>query len=216
MNHSYVYPGLGCLGQGFVVPVSSTGQALAQPTRASQPCKCSLNHPSPRQHLELMAASRTPHNLQRPTRQGHDPINQLARVTSISPDQLQAWKPSYQLIDNQLCTISVLDVSGVDHDCQQQSYGVHDDMPCGPSPSYRHHSHEAPFFRRLHALAVYDRRAGRSLSSIGCPYPLAQGLMDLLPGSVLSPFPKIPPHGAPRREVMRHGSPRAAVATQCR
>ena len=129
MNHSYVYPGLGCLGQGFVVPVSSTGQALAQPTRASQPCKCSLNHPSPRQHLELMAASRTPHNLQRPTRQGHDPINQLARVTSISPDQLQAWKPSYQLIDNQLCTISVLDVSGVDHDCQQQSYGVHDDMP---------------------------------------------------------------------------------------
>ena len=116
-------------GSSFVVPVSSTGQALAQPTATSQPCKCSLNHPSSRQHLELMAVSRTPHNLQRPTRQGHDPINQLACVTSISPDQSQAREPSLQFANNQLCTISVLDVSGVDHDCQQQSYSVHDDMP---------------------------------------------------------------------------------------
>ena len=98
MNHSYVDPGLGCIGQSFVVPVSSTGQALAQPTAPAEPCECSFDHPSSRQHLELMAVS-------------------------------------------------------------------------GP-----------------------------------------QGLMDSFPCTILSPFPKIPPHGAPRREVMRHGSPRAAVA----
>ena len=45
-------------------------------------------------------------------------------------------------------TISVLDVSRMNHDGQQQSYRVHGDVTLAiPSPSYQHHSHEAPFFR---------------------------------------------------------------------
>ena len=32
----------------------------------------------------------------------------------------------------------------------------------------------------------------------------AAGPLDSFPCTILSPFPKIPPHGAPRREVMRH------------
>ena len=124
MNHSYVYPGLGCLGQSFVV--------LAQPTAASQPCQCSFDDPSSWQHLEMMAVSRTPHNLQYPARCGQHPINQLTGVTSVRPYQLQVRKPSYQLIDDQLCAISVLDVSRMNHDGQQQPYGVHDDVTLAP------------------------------------------------------------------------------------
>ena len=55
MNHSYVDPGLRCIGQSFVVPVSSTGQALAQPTAPAEPRECSFNHPSSRQHLKVVA-----------------------------------------------------------------------------------------------------------------------------------------------------------------
>ena len=115
-----MHPGLGCLGQGFVV--------LAQPTTASEPCQCSFNDPSSWQHLKMMAVSRTPHNLQHPARYGHHPINQLTSVASVRPDQSQVRKPSYQLIDDQLCTISVLDVSRMNHDGQQQSYRVHGDV----------------------------------------------------------------------------------------
>ena len=120
MNHSYVYPGLGCVCQSFVV--------LAQPTAASEPCQCSFNDPSSRQHLKMMSVSRTPHNLQHPARYGHHPINQLTGVSSVRPYQSQVRKPSYQLMYDQLCAISVLDVSRVNHDGQQQSYGVHDDV----------------------------------------------------------------------------------------
>ena len=45
MNHSYVDPGLRCIGQSFVV--------LAQPTAPAEPRECSFNHPSSRQHLKV-------------------------------------------------------------------------------------------------------------------------------------------------------------------
>ena len=80
---------------------------------------------------------------------------------------------------------------------------------CGLSPSYQHHSREAPLFRRLHALAVYDRCAGRSLPPMGCSYPVAQGFMDSLPGSVLSPGAEVVKRRAPRGKVVRQHSPRA-------
>ena len=44
------------------------------------------------------------------------------------PRSIAGTKPSYQLIDDQLCTISVLDVSRMNHDGQQQSYRVHGDV----------------------------------------------------------------------------------------
>ena len=86
------------------------------------------------------------------------------------------------------------------------SYGVHY-AACGPSPGI---ITTTPFFRRLHALAVYDSRAGRSLSSIGFSYPLAQGLMDPLPGSVLSPSAEVVKRRAPRGKVV--SPPRAPAS----
>ena len=74
MNHSYVDPGLRCIGQSFVV--------LAQPTAPAEPRECSFNHPSSRQHLKVVAVPGALDNLERPACQGPDPLDQL----SIGPD----------------------------------------------------------------------------------------------------------------------------------
>ena len=128
MNHSYVDPGLRCIGQSFVVPVSSTGQALAQPTAPAEPRECSFNHPSSRQHLKVVAVPGALDNLERPACQGPDPLDQLSSIASVSPNQSQAGKPSFQLVHNQPCPVPVLDVSRVNHDSQQHPYGIHDDV----------------------------------------------------------------------------------------
>ena len=120
MNHCDMHPSLGRGRQGFVV--------LAQPTAPTQPRECSLNHPSSGQHLKLMATPRTPDDFQNIARKGLDPIHQPASVTSISPNQPQTPEPSHQFVDDQLCTISVLDVSRMDHHGQQQPHGIHYDV----------------------------------------------------------------------------------------
>ena len=128
MNHSYVDPGLGCLGQSFVVPVSSTGQALAQPTAPAEPRECSFNHPSSRQHLKVVAVPGALDNLERPACQGPDPLDQLSSIASIGPDQPHAGKPLYQFIDDQLRSISILDIGRMHHHRQQQPHGIYNDV----------------------------------------------------------------------------------------
>ena len=125
MNHSYVDPGLGCIGQSFVVPVSSTGQALAQPTAPAEPRECSFDHPSSRQHLKVVAVPGALDNLERPACQGPDPLDQLSSIASIGPDQPHAGKPPYQFIDDQLGSISILDIGRMHHHRQQQPHGIY-------------------------------------------------------------------------------------------
>ena len=128
MNHSYVDPGLGCLGQSFVVPVSSTGQALAHPTAPAEPRECSFDHPSSRQHSKTMAVPGALYNLERPACQGPDPLDQLSSIASIGPDQPHAGKPPYQFIDDQLRPIPILDIGRMHHHRQQQPHGIYNDM----------------------------------------------------------------------------------------
>ena len=120
MNRSYVQPRFRCTGQGFIV--------LAQPATTSQPRQCSLNHPPAWQHLKLMAGPGTLDDLQDPARHGHHPVHQLAAVASVSPDESKAWESSYQFIDDQPRTISVLDIGRMHHHRQQQAHGIYDDV----------------------------------------------------------------------------------------
>ena len=120
MNRSYIQPRFRCTGQGFIV--------LAQPATTSQPRQCSLNHPPAWQHLKLMAGPGTLDDLQDPARHGHHPVHQLAAVASVSPDESKAWESSYQFIDDQPRTISVLDIGRMHHHRQQQAHGIYDDV----------------------------------------------------------------------------------------
>ena len=120
MSHSYVDPGLGCFRQRLVV--------LAQPATPSQPRECSLNHPSARQRLELMTVPGTPHDFKRPSCQLPHPLDQFPPIARVSPDQTHTPKASFQFRDNQLRSVSVLNVGGMHHHVQQQPHGIHYDV----------------------------------------------------------------------------------------
>ena len=77
MNHSYMGPRLGCIGQSFVV--------LAHPTAPAEPRECSFDHPSSRQHLKTVAVPGALDNLECPACQGPDPLDQLSSIASIGP-----------------------------------------------------------------------------------------------------------------------------------
>ena len=120
MSHSYVDPSLGCFRQRLIV--------LAQPAAPSQPRKCSLNHPSARQYVELVAIPGTPHDFKRPSRQLPHPLDQFSRVARVSPDQSHTLKPTFQLAYDQLRAVSVLNIGRMRHHVQQQPRGVHYDV----------------------------------------------------------------------------------------
>lgn len=121
MRHSYVDPSLCCLGQGFIV--------FAQTTTPTQPRQRSFNDPASWQYLELVGVSWTLDYLHNPARQRLNPVNQLSRVASVRPDQLEAGETPYQFVDNKLSPIPVLDISRVGHDGQEQTHGVYHDVP---------------------------------------------------------------------------------------
>ena len=113
-----MYPCFRGIGQGLIV--------LTQPTASTQPRQSSLDYPPSRQHLELMTGARTLHNFKDVARIDPDPIYQLPSVSRVCPNQSQTWKSSSQLVYNQLCSVSVLDISGMDHNSQQHSHCIHD------------------------------------------------------------------------------------------
>ena len=145
MNHSYVGPRLGCIGQSFVVPVSSTGQALAHPTAPAEPRECSFDHPSSRQHLKTVAVPGALDNLECPACQGPDPLDQL--------------RP-----------IPILDIGRMHHHRQQQPHGIYNDMSLSTVDLLASViATRPPFFRRLDRLAVYDSSARCRVPPLGLP-----------------------------------------------
>ena len=120
-GHSGVDPGFGGFRQCFII--------LAQSPVPAQPGESALHHPASGQHLKAVAVPGTPHYLQSPTRQCRHPLDQLSGVAAICPDQAQPGKPSGQLADDQLGPIPVLHVGWVHRHRQQQSLGIHHNMP---------------------------------------------------------------------------------------
>ena len=200
MNHSYVDPHLRCIGQSFVV--------LAQPTAPAEPRECSFNHPSSRQHLKVVAVSRALHNLEHPACHGPDPLDQLSSIASIGPDQPHSGESPSQFIDDQLGSISILNIGRMHHHRKQQPHGIYNDV----------------------SLSTVDLLA----SVIATRPPFSVVFTDWLSmmaalGVGLPPLPNFGPQGMdsfvlsrlhsentttqyPKWEVMWHGSPRAAVA----
>ena len=211
MSHGYMDPGLGGGRQGFIV--------LAQPPAPFQPSQRPLHHPSPRQHLKVMAVLGTLHDLHHPAGPGHDPINQLPSVAPVSPDQLQAWKSSGQLGDHQFRPSRSWTLAG----CTTTANSI--PMVSTPwflpqcasffrRPSYRRHSREAPFFRGLHALVVDDRRAGNGTSACGLPDHGPQCLVDSFPSPIPGPLAEVFVQRLPMRQVVGDHPPRATGAQQ--
>ena len=120
MNHRNLNPCLTGLGQFFIV--------FAQPPAPPKPGQGSLHHPSPGQHLELVAVQWTLDDLEQPATEGECPLHKLSSITPIGPNQLEPRKSPHQLRKHQLGSITVLDVGSVDHHSQRQSQGIHHNM----------------------------------------------------------------------------------------
>ena len=57
-----------------------------------------------------------------------DNLDQLSSIASIGPDQPHAGKPPYQFIDDQLGSISILDIGRMHYHRQQQPHGIYNDV----------------------------------------------------------------------------------------
>src|SRR5215472_8044723 len=66
--------------------------------------------------------------------------------------------------------------------------------------------------RRAHGLAVGDARRRLGFSPLGHPHGAAQGILDLVPGTVLLPLAEVPEGAVPVRQVRRQCPPGAALA----
>ena len=88
---------------------------LTQPTKPAEPGKGSLNNPAMGQNFETHRIVRSLYNFQNPWPEVFRPIHQLPRVSAVGPDPLQAGKAVRQSFQNQLGSVSILNVCGMNH-----------------------------------------------------------------------------------------------------
>ena len=124
VDHRYMNPGLTGFWQFLVV--------LAEPSASAEPGQRPFNHPSARQHLELVAVRSPAHHLQQPSSSLPSPRHQPTGIGRIRPDDLEPGEPAQQLGQHQPGPVPVLDVGGVNHHGQEQPGGVHYDVALAP------------------------------------------------------------------------------------
>ena len=84
---------------------------------------------------------------------------------------------------------------------------------CAPLLSCRRHSRKSPPFCRLHALAIDNRCTGALLAPLLISDAIAKGVMDLLPGPIVSPLLEVHIDRRVRGKIVREHAPSTA-ATQ--
>ena len=196
MNHCDVDPDLRRIGQRLVV--------FTETTTLPEPSECSFNNPPSCQGLELMTVLGTFHNL-------HDPITQLSGVARVSPDELEVRESPYQFVNNQLSSISVLDISRVDHNSQEQTNGIHNDMPLLVHQLLASIiTPVAPFPSSL-PTGVDDRCARCGVFALSPTHLGSKSLMDSFQRTIAPPRPEIQPYGPPRWRVVWQRPPGTPV-----
>ena len=105
---------------------------LAEPSAPAEPGQRPFNHPSARQHLELVAVRSPAHHFQQPSSSLPRPRHQSTGIGRIGLDGLKPGEPTQQLGQHQPGPVPVLDVGGVNHHGQEQPGGVHYDVALAP------------------------------------------------------------------------------------
>ena len=124
VDHRYMNPGLTGFWQFLVV--------LAEPSAPAEPGQRAFNHPSARQHLELVAGRSPAHHLQQPSSSLPSPRHQPTGIGRIGPDDFKPGEPAQQLGQHQFGPVPVLDVGGVNDHGQEQPGGVHYNVALAP------------------------------------------------------------------------------------
>ena len=121
MDHRHVNHCFAAFCQRLVV--------LAQTTIAAEPGKGSLDNPTLGQNLETGGIVAAFDDLQDPVAQFSGPLDQLAGIPPIGPDQLEPRELPDQLGQHQFGPVAVLDIGRMHDEGQEQTHGVYDNVP---------------------------------------------------------------------------------------
>lgn len=119
-NHGGLDHDLAGLGQVFVV--------LAETAIPAQPCESSLHYPTTGLDLKPFDASGALDDLKHPATHPLCPVNQLACVATICPNQAQTRQEMLHLVEHQLGPVPILHIGGMDDYGQNQAQGIEQDM----------------------------------------------------------------------------------------
>ena len=199
------------LGQAFVV---ADGAAAA-----GDPCQGPLDDPAAGQDLEGVQVTGPLDDLefQPGLERGPGPGDEFAGVAAVSPGQLDRGEGAAQVPQQRFGSVAVLDARGGDQHRQQQSDGVHGDVPLAAVDLLARVIAAAGTGDLLscpHRLGVDDRGRGLGLAP-GRDAALAAQLIVHLPGRpALVPAVGHVIDGAPVRQVRGHRPPLDAFLDQ--
>ena len=101
---------------------------LAQTAVLTQPRESSFDHPSPRQNHKSLHTVTSFDNPQNPMTKIRYPINELAGIAAIGPDQRQTTEPTSQFTQNKFRAIAILNISGMNYHSHHQTQRIYHQM----------------------------------------------------------------------------------------
>ena len=120
INHSKMYHRFTALRERLII--------FAQSTIFAQPRKGPFNNPPTGQHRKTDDIITSLNNLQYPVAHRGTPVNQLAGVPTVRPDQRQPRKQTSQFFQNQHRPVTILDIGRVNHHGQYQTQRIYHQM----------------------------------------------------------------------------------------
>lgn len=93
-----------------------------------QPGKGTFNDPAPRKDNEALLVIGAKHELKPKATTVCNPIEELASIAAINPDQTQFFAGAWQPREQQPSAVPILDCSGSDNDCHEQAQRIDEQM----------------------------------------------------------------------------------------
>jgi hypothetical protein len=200
-NHSEIDHGFAGLGLPFVVPSESAG--------ATQPSKGTFHDPTARHNLEGVKLGPF-HNFDGAAPELARLFQQHPSIPSVGPDMFDATPRDLAEEGAQqlLSSFAVLDVCRQDHDQQNKTHGIDQNMAFATIDFLaRIVASLVADFAAFDSLAVDDGRTGLSLAPFDQTEVFAQMGVNPIPQSVGFPESEVVVDRTPRREILRQVAP---------
>ena len=108
-------------------------EVLCEASVATEPCKGSLNDPTPRQDLEAFRGVGPLYDLDRPLPDLAQCLTKLfTGIPAVGEHVAQPRVAVDDLGQHERCAVAILDVGGVDHSVNQIAIGVGQDVALAP------------------------------------------------------------------------------------
>jgi hypothetical protein len=105
---------------------------LAEPTLSPEPAERTFDHPATRQNLEPFEVFGALHDLQTDgvsLAERPDPVDELPRVSAVGPDEAKPLPSLAEATEEELGSIAILDISGMNNDGDQQPERIDEEVP---------------------------------------------------------------------------------------